>query len=199
MPAVAESVQSIPPMERKRWTRDECEALLAAGIQDLDRFELIEGELIRKVPKNRMHSLVILLLGDWLRQLFGGLLVVQETSVELPAADSYSSLPEPDLVVLRRSFVEIPGRASASDLLLAVEVSGATLNFDRSTKAALYARAGIAEYWIVDVVQRRLIVHREPKDGSYQLVLSYSEEEQISPLAAPNASLVVRNCFQPLS
>lgn len=199
MPAVAEAPQTSTFIERKRWTRDECDVLEAAGIHDLDRYELIEGELIRKASKNIQHSLVLILLSEWLRSVFGVLSVLQEGSVDMPAEDFATSIPEPDLIVLRRSVTEIPRRASASDLLLAVEVAVSTLSFDRSTKAALYARAGIIEYWIVDVVGRRLIVHREPRDGAYQSVLTYSEDESISPIAAPTPTLLVRHCFEPAS
>lgn len=196
---LAEAPQTAANFERKLWTRQECEALIAAGFHSLDRYELIEGELIHKVPKNHMHTLALMLLGEWFRQVFDVLAVLQKTSIDLNNSDFATSIPEPDFAILHRSFAEIPGRACEADLLLAVEVSDSTLNFDRTIKAALYARAAIPEYWAVDTNARRVIVHREPKDGSYQSILTYSEDESISPLGAPNASLAVRNCFQPLS
>jgi Uma2 family endonuclease len=196
MPVLAEAPQTPTPPERKLWTRQECEALIAAGIHDLDSYELIEGELIRKVSKNHMHILVTLLLGQWLRRVFGDLSVLQETSIDLRNADFATSIPEPDFAILRRSFAEIPGRACEADLLLAIEVSDTTLNFDRTIKVALYARSAIPEYWVVDTNARRLVVHREPQQGVYQSILTYSEDESISPLAAPTSSLPVRNIFQ---
>lgn len=195
MPVLTEAPQSATDVERKRWTRDECEELAAAGIQALDRYELIEGELIQKMPKHMPHSLVMMLLLDWLRGVFGVLFVVPEGSVDLPGRDFNTSVPEPDLFVLRRSAREITFRANSQDVLLAIEVSVTTLNFDRTIKAALYARAAIPEYWVVDVNARRIIVHRNPQDGIYQSILTYSENESVSPLAAPNESLPIRNCF----
>jgi len=54
-------------------------------------------------------------------------------------------------------------------------------------KAALYARAGIVEHWVVDVANRRLIVHREPLSGVYRFIAVYGEDEAVAPLAAPGA------------
>jgi Uma2 family endonuclease len=68
-------------------------------------------------------------------------------------------------------------------------VADTTLDFDTTTKAGLYARAGIADYWVLDVNKRRIIVHREPMGGKYCSLAVYEAEEAVSPLAAPGASL----------
>lgn len=82
-----------------------------------------------------------------------------------------------------------------ADLLLVVEIANTTLGFDLTTKARLYARAGIADYWVLDVPGRRLIVHRYPSGGEYRSVSSYDEEESVAPLAAPTAELLVGSVF----
>ena len=84
-------------------------------------------------------------------------------------------------------------RPQAEDLALIVEVSDTTLRFDLTVKAKLYARASIQEYWTVDINGRRLIVHREPRGGTYQSVTAYSEN--VTPLAAPDSPLVVSALF----
>ena len=71
------------------------------------------------------------------------------------------------------------------DLRLVVEISDTTLGFDLKTKADLYARAGIVEYWVFDVSGRRLIVHRDPQAGRYRSVEVYAADEAVVPLAAP--------------
>ena len=71
------------------------------------------------------------------------------------------------------------------DLRLVVEVSYSTITFDLSAKAGLYARAGIVEYWVIDIKGRRLIVHRNPREGVYSSVMAYGEFEPVAPLAAP--------------
>jgi Uma2 family endonuclease len=81
------------------------------------------------------------------------------------------------------------------DLDLVVGSADSSLLFDLTIKAALYARAGIAEYWILDVIGRRLLVHRNPVDEQYGSVISYSEQESVAPLAAPDSSLPVNAVF----
>jgi len=81
------------------------------------------------------------------------------------------------------------------DLRLVIEVADTTLGFDLTTKAALYARAGIVEYWVLDMAGRRMIVHREPQGARYASVAAYSSEESVAPLAAPESSLRIRDAF----
>jgi Uma2 family endonuclease len=80
-------------------------------------------------------------------------------------------------------------------LHLVVEVADTTLNFDLTTKAALYARAGIADYWVLDVSARRLIVHRHAESGEYMAILVYTEQENVAPLAAPHAMFKAGDAF----
>ena len=73
-----------------------------------------------------------------------------------------------------------------------MEVSDTTLDFDLRVKGPLYARAGIQEYWVVDLKARRMVVHREPVAGVYQSIEAYSEDESVAPLAALDRLLIVR-------
>ena len=183
----------VPP--HKRWTRDECVVLEQTGLIDSDRYELIEGELIQKMGKNHPHMLTVLLLGAWLRSIFGETFVVQEPSIDLWPEDSPTSEPEPDMVVLRRSFREFSTRAIPSDLRLVVEVSSSTLTFDLTTKARLYARSRIVEYWVIDVAGRRVIVHRDPDQGEYKTVTAYAEQESVATSAVPEREIRVGDLF----
>jgi Uma2 family endonuclease len=81
------------------------------------------------------------------------------------------------------------------DLRLVVEISDTTLCFDLTTKAELYARAGIIEYWVVDVAARRLIVHRDPREGLYCSVTAYGAEETATPLASPGPEFRLADAF----
>ena len=78
---------------------------------------------------------------------------------------------------------------------LVVEVSDTSLHFDLTRKAALYARASIAEYWVLDVAGHRLFVHREPEAGQYNSVVEYSQHESVTPLAAPESPFLVSSVF----
>jgi Uma2 family endonuclease len=185
-----------PSPPRKRWTRVELEALEASGMLDGEHLELIEGELINKMGKNRPHSDSARFLDAWLVRVFGLRYVNFESTIEVAPKDNGVNRPEPDFFVLNRSFkrfrTAIP---RPEDIVLIVEISDTSLDFDLGVKAALYARAGIADYWVLDVQGRRLIVHRDPLDGRYQSVVEYGEDESVAPLAAPEVPFPVREAF----
>src|ERR1019366_10329935 len=141
-----------PP--RKRWTRAECAALESSGVWDQQKLELIDGELISKMGKNRPHVNALVTMMQWLVDTFGRGRVNPKAPIDVAPQDNPTNEPEPDLIVLRRassSFQTSPPQPA--DLA----------RFDLTVKAGLYARAGIVEYWVLDLTGRRLIVHREPE------------------------------------
>jgi Uma2 family endonuclease len=183
-----------PP--RKRWTRAEHEALYDSGVLDGQRWELVEGELINKMGQGRPHvnSLVLLLI--WLQGVFGPRRVLQDSPIDVAPEDNPTNEPVPDLVVLNHDFSHFAlENPQPSDLALVIEVSHTRLGFDLTTKASLYAKAGIADYWVLDVAGRRMIVHREPGDGRYASVLVYSSEEAVAPLAATQTFFKIGDAF----
>lgn len=176
-------VEPAPFPRRKLFTRQECARL--QGIVDLERYELIAGDLIEKVGKNRPHMLADQAVLSWLMGVFGGSLVLTEPSIDLRPEDNPTTELQPDLLVLNRPLREIESRPGPPDIALVVEVSDSTLAFDLSVKRDLYARAAIADYWVLDVNARRVIVHREPVAGSYQSIIAYLEHDHVAPLGAP--------------
>ena len=182
-----------PP--RKRWTREECEVMAKSGL-DLERLELIDGDLISRMSKNRPHVNTLWTLLNWLIQTFGFDYVQQEAPINVAPFDNSTNEPEPDLSVVRKPYREFrtanPGPA---DLNLVIEISDSSLDFDLRKKAQLYARAGIIEYWVVDVNRQRLIVHRDPSAGAYKSITEYAGSEQVTPLAAPQSALTVESIF----
>jgi Uma2 family endonuclease len=187
---------ALPGPPRKKWTRQECLALEATGLFDQQHLELIEGELIDKMGKKRPHVNSLVLLHNWLVAVFGGRFVIQEGPIDVAAEDNPTNEPEPDLVVLKRdisNFTE--SNPTPAGLHLVVEIADTTLAFDRKTKAPLYARAGISEYWVLDVNRRQLLVHHEPTRGVYASVQVYNEGESVSPLAAPQREFPVVDAF----
>lgn len=196
--AVTESLYRAlsPEPRRKLWTREETKALEATGLFDQQRLELVEGELVNKMGKKRAHGNVARYALIWLQRVFQVQFVDQEMPVDVAPEDNPTSEPQPDLIVLARSAWEFKhANPQAGDLRLVVEVSDTTLGFDLKTKADLYARAGILEYWVFDIAARRLIVHREPVAGRYASVIAYSDQESVSPLAAPEAVFPVGGAF----
>jgi Uma2 family endonuclease len=181
---------------RKRWTRAECEILDSLGLLAGEHLELIDGELINKKGRTSRHVISGMLLHEWLVGIFEFWHVLSHETIDVAPRDNPSNEPEPDLVVLRESFVELKARPQPENVLLVIEVADSTLSFDLATKAPLYARAGIPEYWVLDVNNRRFIVHREPIDGTYTSVLVYHEEESVAPLAAPRSEFRVAAAFE---
>jgi Uma2 family endonuclease len=188
-------VPTDPP--RKRWTRAECTTLEACGLWDQQRLELVHGELISKMGKKRPHVNALVAVQAWLVRTFGEQFVNPEAPIDVTPEDNPTNEPEPDLVVLARPSREFQdANPRPADLRLVVEISDSTLGFDLTTKAELYARAGIIEYWVIDVAARRLIVHRDPREGFYRAVTAYSEQETASLLAFPQYEFRVRDAFE---
>jgi Uma2 family endonuclease len=198
MPALLTERPSPPAVQnppRKRWNRAECERVEAAGI-DLQHVELIEGELIVKMSKNPPHVDAAALLLGWLIQVFGARFVNHEAPIDVAPEDNPTNEPVPDLIVLKRGFTGFGlTRPQPKDLDLVVEIADTSVPFDLTVKAALYARAAIAEYWVLDVPGRRLIVHRDPQSSQYGSVTAYNEQESVAPLGAPDSTFQVRTVF----
>ena len=161
-----------------------------------ENFELIDGELVNKMGRNRRHISSVALIHRWLTHVFDYLQVQQEGSIDVAPQDNGSNEPEPDLVVLRQPCVRFTANPRPEDVLLLIEGADTTLEFDLKKKAQLYARAGIPDYWVLDINKRRLIVHREPVGGSYASVLSYRTHESVAPLAASEAPFPVSAAFE---
>ena len=193
MPVAVEAPQEfvIPPP--KRWTREECAVLEGSGLIDWQRFELIDGELIPKMPKSPPHSRALRSLMRWFENLFGPDFILPESSIDLKPEDNPTSEPEPDVLVLTVPYLDLaPGaHPRPEELRLVAEISCSTLAFDLTAKARLYARSGIVEYWVLDVKGRRLLIHREPVGDGYRSVLAYSEHEYVRTLNVPSAEVCV--------
>jgi Uma2 family endonuclease len=182
---------SEPSPHAIRWTRDDCEKMEAAGVLNY-RYELVEGVII-KVGQNSDHGNMVRLLILWLINTFGGAHFFSQMSIDVGPEDNPTNRPEPDAILLNRpaetfSSDSIP---KPEDIRLLIEASDSTLRYDLTTKALLYARAGIVEYWVVSLPDRALTVHRDPQQGLYRDVHTYPEDAWIAALAAPDNPVVV--------
>ncbi len=195
------SVQSLVPAEplwltnRWLWTVDEFQRASDLGAFGFEaRLELIEGEIIRKMGQNEPHSWAIQAVLEALRLAFGE---GHSVRPQLPLVFGPHSKPEPDLAVVVGSFNDYK-HAHPTTAVLVVEVSDTTLAMDRSTKAALYARAGIEDYWIVNLPDGVLEVHRQPAPMTdqplghhYRSITRLTKTDTLSPLALPHSTLSV--------
>lgn len=181
-----------------RWTRRHCRTAVDANIL-VGRYELVEGEVISKMGQGPLHAFVITRLTVWLITLFGADFVRFQLPMRMLGVDSETSEPEPDAVVLARPATEfLQENPGANDATFVVEISDTTLSFDRNTKATLYARAGILEYWIVDITGRRIFVHRQPMPSGYGELIAYSVGEEIAPLVRPKQPVRVADLLPPV-
>jgi Uma2 family endonuclease len=152
-----------PPLPVRRFTVDEYHQLIQTGIlKSGERVELIHGWIVPKMPTNPTHASIVRRLDRLLQRLVGDGAVV---GVQQPIT-TLDSEPEPDLTVSRgpevRYFMSHP---TADDIHFVIEVSDTTLAFDQGEKLALYARAGVLMYWIVNVEARGVEVHTQPRGG----------------------------------
>jgi Uma2 family endonuclease len=185
----------LPP--HKRWTRTECETLARVGLIESERYELIQGELIDTMGKNQPHIIWLAIFHEWCRRFFVGR-VLTEAVLDVSPEDEPTNEPQPDLLVLHSPFTSFLARRPApADVALLVEIADSTFSFDTTVRAGLYARAGIADYWVVDVQSRQIIVFREPRDGEYRAIAFYKASDRLSPLAAPDASLSINEILPP--
>ena len=164
---------------RSRLTRDDVRLMEEQGLLK-GRWELIAGELINKMGQNAPHASVIAFLTVWLVGLYG-MKVRCQLPIEVAAGDQSLNEPEPDLVVLRESKPEYDRRQPRGDeVMLLIEVADSSSRIDLTTKALLYARAGVPEYWVVDISNRRVVTHRRPENERYAQIDVLSEEQALS-------------------
>ena len=100
--------------------------------------------------------------------------------------DNERSEPEPDLIVTARSIRDYTANIPPRELKLVIEVSDFSLNFDLQQKARLYARAEIIDYWVIDINNSSIHVHRDPAEGAYTKITRHGFHDEITPLAAPD-------------
>jgi Uma2 family endonuclease len=177
----------------RRWTRREYERLIDHGFFDEDDpVELLDGLLLVKEPQHSPHRTAVLLVAKAVERAFGEGWFVQ---LQSPIILGHRSEPEPDVCVVRgspRDYVDAHPRRPA----LIVEVAQSGLQIARGRKAAVYARARIADYWIVNLVDRVLEIHREParpgparRSWGYASIETLAADSAIAPLAAPSAAI----------
>jgi Uma2 family endonuclease len=115
---------------------------------------------------------------DWLVSFLAVSRIRVQLPIETAGEDRERTLPEPDVAVLVERKAEHQERHPGGDeLILVVEVADTSVSFDLSRKAILYAKSGIPEYWVLDLVRRLLVVHRQPDGIRYRHIHIYSEDD----------------------
>jgi Uma2 family endonuclease len=175
---------------RRRFSVGDFYAMAEAGVfAPGERVELIEGEIYQMAPIGPRHGYSTDVLGNEFKERLGRLVRVR---VQGPLHLDDGSEPEPDLLLLRPHPDRYRGRhPTPGDVLLLVEVSDTTLDFDRSRKLPVYARADIPEVWIVNLVDGRIETHAEPSGGAYRNERAYAAGQEVAPREFPECLLSV--------
>jgi len=181
---------STETVSKKLFTVDEFYRMSEAGILPEDgRFELIRGEIIEMPTPKPPHSGPVNRLNQLFSITLGKSVIV---SVQNPIGIDEYSEPQPDLVLLKpRPDFYAESHPMPENVLLAVEISNTTVQYDSEIKGPLYAEAGIAEYWQVDIQKNVLIVRTNPKNGEYQDVQIFERGQTISLQGLPSVSFAV--------
>ena len=181
-------------LRRHRFDVTDYYRMADAGIFDEDsRVELIEGEIIDMAPIGEAHAGGVNRLNHFLVRMVGDRAVV---SIQNPVRLDNRNEPQPDFAVLAyRSDFYSTVKPTPANVLLLIEVADTTLRFDRTVKLPLYARHGIREVWIIDLVGQRVEVCRDPEGERYTSVLLADKAAVIAPSALPDARLEVRTLF----
>jgi Uma2 family endonuclease len=179
------------PLTLRRWKRVEYDRLVELGAFEHERIELVGGYLIVAEPKGSRHTTAVGMTWDALRAaLPPGWIVRAEAAIALDD----ESEPEPDIAVVAGSRADYRDAHPARPVL-AIEVAESSLAFDRRRKGSLYARAGVADYWIVNLIDGVLEVYRDPvPDASARYGWRYRSVETLAPpsIATPLALPTVR-------
>jgi Uma2 family endonuclease len=190
--ATSESIHNL-----KSWTVQDYHRMSEMGILDPnERTELIDGQITLMVAKGTPHVITLqLLASELLGQLGTTVLIRTQDPIHL----DNSSEPEPDLVIVRGEILDYVDRyPQPNDIYLLVEVADSTLNYDCQVKDKTYAKAGIPDYWVVDLKNRQVHVFRNPTPTGYASQLILAESQTVSPLAFPDVIVPIGSILPPV-
>ncbi|WP_293158345.1 MULTISPECIES: Uma2 family endonuclease [unclassified Microcoleus] len=177
-------------MKRRLFTVQEYHLMSEAGVfSDRERVELIEGEIIQMAAIGRRHAARV----DRLAEFFGDRVRTRAIiRVQNPISIGDRSEPQPDITLVQRraDFYE-ESLPNSENVLLLVEVADSTVNYDRDVKIPNYARSGIQEVWLVDLVENCLEVYHQLGPNGYSLMLKFWRGQQVAPLAFPEFEVSV--------
>jgi Uma2 family endonuclease len=175
---------------RKRFTVDDYYRMGETGIlKDTDRVELIEGEIVEMSPIGDRHAMAVNRATMIFARGLGDKVVV---GVQNAAHMDRYNEPQPDIVLIRpREGFYGTGHPNPEDVVLMIEVSETSLRFDRIVKLPIYARNGIQEFWIVDLKNDVIHVHRDPKGNAYASIETRGRGEMVSPQQFPEFEIRV--------
>jgi Uma2 family endonuclease len=187
-------MSAVLPLARHKLSVEDYHRMGEAGILGPDsRVELIEGEIIDMAPIGSLHASVVVFLTKFFIRSLGeaGVVSAQNPIRLLPASE-----PQPDLTLLKpRADGYRKSHPTAADVLLLVEVSDTTVDYDRRVKVPLYAQYGIQEMWLIDLKAESLEVYTAPVGKGYGSVRRFSKRESVTPTLVQIAALPLKEIW----
>jgi Uma2 family endonuclease len=177
------------PLPRHQFTVDEYQRMVeSGGFADM-RVELIEGEIVDMSPIGLRHAFRVASLTTLFGERLGrAVFIWSQSSIRL--ADR--SQPEPDIALLRPPRERYQDNAPGpNDILLLIEVADSSVDYAFHVKAPLYARNGIREYWLVNLIEGHVVAYRDPSPDGYRTAHVARPGDEIRPLAFPKLAVAV--------
>lgn len=179
----------IAPESPRLLSREEYRRLVELGMFAGERVELLYGTVVEMSPHGPAHDETVNALDEHLARALGGRAKVR---VQSAFAASDGSEPEPDVTVVpRRSYRE----SHPTEAWLVIEVAESSLPKDRGPKARLYAQSSVEEYWIVNLVDQTLLVHRQPTERGYDEITTHRPGDVVRLLRFPDVEVPVSSMF----
>jgi len=194
MATLGQSTTAFPDfLTLRRFSTEDYLQMIEAGVLGPeDHVELIGGIIVDMPPAGPPHNHFLLMANRRFSSLHDQFFIAIQGTLVVAEGEVY----DPDFMLLKENSEQYRSKLPApSDVQLLIEASDSTLRRDQQVKLPVYAKAGIREYWIADVEAKRLLVHRDPEGANYQSIATYSGDDVVSPLAAPDFSLAVRSLF----
>ncbi|MEM9508427.1 MAG: Uma2 family endonuclease [Cyanobacteria bacterium P01_E01_bin.35] len=156
-----------------KWTIDEYHSMIQAGLLDNRQVELLKGEIVEMSPESEAHAYFSSEAEEYLRELLRDKATIRSGKpITLPD----HSEPEPDIAIVQKLGREyLTHHPYPENVFWLIEYSNSSLEKDLNIKTKIYAEVGIAEYWVVNLKKRQLIVFTEPQDGEYANKSTHSE------------------------
>ncbi|MGB0562233.1 MAG: Uma2 family endonuclease [Spirulinaceae cyanobacterium] len=177
-----------------KWTIADYHHLVQTGLLDDRAVELLSGEIVEMPPEGEPHAYYSRTASDYLARLLGDRALVSSAK---PITLPNNSEPEPDIAIVERLGREyLQHHPYAANIFWVIEYSQASLTKDQTVKYRIYAEAGIAEYWLVNLARRELVVFRDPQGSEYGSKMTLKTGE-IAAIAFPELAISVAQIIAP--
>ena len=171
-----------------QFSLEKYEQMIDVGIiNENTKVELLEGRLYNTMPVSQEHIYTVMEVSERLKEALGKKVkLLVQSPINIPP----DGAPEPDIALLKPTpEIYRQRKPEAGDVLLLVEVSKSTLDFDREVKLPVYAQAGVKEVWIINLVAKQLETYRQPENNLYRQVMTYDLGSKAALLAFPEHSI----------